>query len=50
MLALWLLWSFGRHKPDAGGFCLYLNTIVRRGVKGWRRRDGGGGLVRVRLY
>jgi hypothetical protein len=23
-LELWLLWSFGRHKPEAGGFCLYL--------------------------
>ena len=25
---LWILWSFGRHKPEAGGFCLYLSLII----------------------
>ena len=27
-LVLWLLWSFGRHKPQAGGFCLLLSLEV----------------------
>jgi hypothetical protein len=22
---LWTFWSFGRHKPEAGGFCLDLS-------------------------
>src|ERR1035437_6718001 len=27
-LELWFLWSLGRHKPEAGGFCLYLGLII----------------------
>jgi hypothetical protein len=27
-LELWDLWSFGRHKPEAGGFCLDLLLII----------------------
>jgi hypothetical protein len=34
---LWTFWSFGRHKPEAGGFCLDLSLIVR-GVSS----EGGG--------
>src|ERR1035438_4597225 len=26
-LELWFLWSFGRHKPEAGGFCLDLGQL-----------------------
>ena len=39
-LKLRFLWSFGRHKPEAGGFCLYLGLIIR-GVSS----DEGGLLV-----
>jgi hypothetical protein len=28
-MELWSLWSFGRHKPEAVGFCLYLSLIIR---------------------
>jgi hypothetical protein len=28
-LGLWSLWGLGRHKPAAGGFCLYLTSIIR---------------------
>src|ERR1035437_4011596 len=37
-LELWFLWSLGRHKPEAGGFCLYL--IIRPGVRSEERRVG----------
>jgi hypothetical protein len=29
-LGLGVLCRFGRHKPGAGGFCLYLTSIIRR--------------------
>src|ERR1019366_5569818 len=28
-LELWSVWSFGRHKPVAGGFCLDSSLIIR---------------------
>src|SRR6266702_8805692 len=34
-LELWSLWSLGRHKPEAGGFCLCLVNCTLR-VKGVR--------------
>ena len=27
-LELWFRWSFGRHKPEAGGFCLDLRLLL----------------------
>jgi hypothetical protein len=33
-LELWFLWSFGRHKPEAGGFCLDLAQLYARVSRG----------------
>jgi|ERR1017187_8571483 hypothetical protein len=40
-LELWSLWSLrGRHKPEAGGFCLDLPLIIRRRVKDFAAGSG----------
>ena len=49
LLELWLLWSFGRHKRAAGGFCLFLKLIIRGVVKQMSRKScGSGGVGRPR--
>jgi hypothetical protein len=35
-LELWFVWSFGRHKPEAGGFCLsWVNYTGRVKFSRW---------------
>jgi hypothetical protein len=41
MVALELLSASGRHKPEAGGFCLYLASIIR-GVSSGQQEQGAG--------